>query len=78
LYFQSPGHWTNRPDEAFDFGSMSRAIMFAKGAGFSRMDLARVSEQLQAKTAVPLEAVCCSPRPDGPGPIGLHAMARAA
>jgi hypothetical protein len=66
LYFQSPGRWTCRQEEAFDFGSMSRAIRFAKGADFRKMDLALACEQPESLTRIPLETVCCGPQVSRP------------
>src|ERR1035441_5223685 len=46
LYVQSPEDWTDNPDEALDFKTMSQAIRFAEHAGLRKMELAFVSKQL--------------------------------
>lgn len=61
LYVLDADHWTGNPDEAFDFKAMRRAIEFAEETGFTRMELALVSDDPRQLTAVPVESLRCRP-----------------
>jgi hypothetical protein len=68
LYVRSAQDWTCEADEAMDFKTMSRAIRFAEKAGFTKMELAFVSEDSRCPPPVSLEALrarlSVSNRPD--------------
>jgi hypothetical protein len=68
LYVRSAQDWTCEADEAMDFKTMSRAIRFAAKAGFTKMELAFVSEDNRCPPPVSLEALrarlSVSNRPD--------------
>jgi len=44
LYLQSAQDWTGKSDEALDFKTMGQAIRFVEKAGFTKMELAFVSD----------------------------------
>jgi hypothetical protein len=57
LYVGSAHDWTCKAAEAMDFKTMSRAMRFAENAGFTRMELAFVSEGLPCPQPVTLDAL---------------------
>ena len=61
LYVQSAEAWTENPDEAFDFRTMSQAIRYVEQAGLRKMELAFVSPGLCRFTEVPLELLRWGP-----------------
>jgi hypothetical protein len=68
LYVQSAQDWTGQPEEALDFKTMSRAIRFAEQSGFTKMELAFVSDHRPCPEPVSLEVLrarlSCGKRPD--------------
>ena len=54
LFFQATDQWTGNREEALDFKSIGRAVQFAEQAGFSKMELAFISDRLGGWTSVPL------------------------
>ena len=57
LYVRSAQEWTSKAAEAMDFKTMSRAIRFAEKSGFTRMELAFVSEDGECPPPVSLETL---------------------
>jgi hypothetical protein len=45
LFLQAKDRWTGDRDEALDFKSMRRAILFSEQSGFTRMELAFLSNR---------------------------------
>ena len=57
LYVRAVDSWTCDPKEARDFKTMRQAIGFAEDAGFSRMELAFVSDDAEDPRTVSLAAL---------------------
>ena len=57
LYVRSAQDWTCEAGEAMDFKTMSRAIRFAEKAGFTKMELAFVSDHDPCPRPVSLEVL---------------------
>ncbi len=49
--------WTGNREEAMDFKSMRQAIWFAERAGYSKMEVALVSERSKGFTRVPVSTL---------------------
>ena len=68
LYVRSAQDWTCKAEEALDLKTMSRAIRFAEKAGFTKMELAFVSDGSRCPSPVSLDALrarlSVSDRPD--------------
>ena len=56
LFLQAKDRWTGDRDEALDFKSMRRAIRFSEQSGFTKMELAFLSNRA-GWTTVAVEAL---------------------
>jgi len=57
LYLQSAQDWTGKPDEALDVKTIGQAIRFVEKAGFTKMELAFVSDHSPCPLSVAIEVL---------------------